>query len=169
MTDATNITPDATEDDRALIARIVKAAKIGVLTTVSAEGRLHSRPLAAQDVEFDGDLWFFTQDPSPKVDDIAGNQQVNVSFESGKGYLSIAGAAEVVHDPAKVEEYWSPMVEAWFPEGKDDPTVALINVHADSAEYWATDEPGVVTAFKVAKARVTGGQPDVGENKTVEL
>lgn len=173
MTNATNAAPDAvpdaTDDDRALIARIVKSAKIGVLTTVTSGGALHSRPLSAQDIEFDGDLWFFTQDPSPKVDDIASNPEVNASFGSGKGYLSVSGTAEIVHDAAKVSEYWSASVEAWFPDGKDDPTVALIKVHADSAEYWATDEPGAVIAFKVAKARVTGGQPDIGENKTVEL
>lgn len=108
----------ATEEDHETIKRIVKAAKIGLLTTVSDAGHLHSRPLAAQDVEFDGDLWFFTQDPSDKVRDIAGNAQVNVAFESGKGYLSIAGVAEVVHDRAKVDEYWSPMWPHGSPRGR---------------------------------------------------
>jgi len=159
----------ATEEDHETIKRIVKAAKIGLLTTVSDAGHLHSRPLAAQDVEFDGDLWFFTQDPSDKVRDIAGNPQVNVAFDSGKGYLSIAGAAEVVHDRAKIDEYWSQMVAAWFPDGKDDPTVALIKVHAESAEYWSQDDPGVVAAFKIVKTALTGGQPDVGTNRSVEL
>lgn len=162
-------TPHATDEDIARIAGIVRSAKIGLLTTTSPEGQLHSRPLAAQDVEFDGDLWFFTQDPSEKVRDIAVHSAVNVAFESGKGYLSVAGTAEVVHDRAKVDEYWTPAVEAWFPEGREDPTVALIRVRAESAEYWATDEPGIVSAFKIAKAVVTRTQPDVGENRAVEL
>ena len=159
----------ASDDDMKTIAGLVKSAKIGLLTTVTADGHLHSRPLAAQDVDFDGDLWFFTQDPSTKVDDIRAHDQVNAAFESGKGYLSIAGRATVVHDRAKVNELWTPAVEAWFPEGKDDPTVALIRVDAESAEYWATNEPGVVTAFKIAKAVVTHTQPDVGDNKAVDL
>jgi general stress protein 26 len=58
---------------------------------------------------------------------------------------------------------------AWFSEGKDDPTVALLRVDAESAEYWSTDDPKVVTLFKVAKAAVRGGQPDVGENESVDL
>jgi len=161
--------PHATDDDLATIKKIVKAAKIGLLTTVSPSGELHSRPLAAQDVEFDGDLWFFTQDDSPKVRDIALNPAVNVAFESGKGYLSVAGTAELTHDRAKIDEYWTPAVQAWFPEGREDPTIALIRVHAESAEFWASDEPGIVSAFKVAKAAVTRTQPDVGENRTVEL
>lgn len=161
--------PTASDSDMTTITGIVTSAKIALLTTVTKEGQLHSRPLAAQDVEFDGDLWFFTQDPSPKVDDIAQNPQVNAAFESGKGYLSVAGTAEVVHDHAAIDRYWSPAIEAWFPEGKDDPTVALIKVDARSAEFWSSTEPGVVTALKIARAVVTHRQPDVGDNRSVEL
>jgi len=160
---------EATAEDQQKIVDIVKAADIALLTTQTSSGALHSRPLAAQDAEFDGDLWFFTQDPSPKVDDIAQHPQVNASFSSGKAYLSVAGTAEVVHDQTKIDQYWTPSVEAWFREGKDDAAVALIRVHAESAEFWATDKPMIVTAFTLAKARVTGERPDVGENKSVEL
>ncbi|MET0480047.1 MAG: pyridoxamine 5'-phosphate oxidase family protein [Mycetocola sp.] len=159
----------ADDADMSTIAALIKAAKIALVTTVTADGHLHSRPLAVQETEFDGYLWFFTQDPSSKVDDIRAHDQVNAAFESGKGFLSIAGRATVVHDQAKVDELWSPSVEAWFPDGKDDSTVALIRVDAESAEYWASTEPGVVTAFKIAKAVVTRTQPDVGENKSVDL
>lgn len=159
----------ATDEELKTIAELVKASKIALLTTRSEHGDLHSRPLATQEVEFTGELWFFTQDPSEKVSDILVNPQVNAAFESGKGYLSIAGNAELVHDRSKVDEYWSPAVEAWFPEGKDDPTVALIKVRPVSAEFWARDTPGVVAVFKMAKAALTGGQPDVGDNRTVDL
>ena len=74
-----------------------------------------------------------------------------------------------VHDPAKVDELWSPAVAGWFPDGKDDPTVALIRVEAETVELWATDEPRPVVLFKVLKAAVTGGQPDIGEYRTVSF
>ena len=159
----------ATTEETAEVAKLVKASKIALVTTVTAEGALVSRPLATQEVEFDGDLWFFTQDPSPKVTEIRANPNVNASFESGKGYLSVSGTAEVVKDAGKIDELWSKSVEAWFPDGKADPTVALIKIAAHTAEYWAIDEPKPVVLFKVAKAAVTGGTPDVGDNKTVEL
>ncbi|MBO3664822.1 pyridoxamine 5'-phosphate oxidase family protein [Microbacterium stercoris] len=161
--------PHANDEDMTRIRRIVKDAKVGVLTTVSPDGDLHSRPLAAQDVEFDGDLWFFVRDDSPKVRDIAAHPQVNVAFEGGGGWLSIAGAAELVHDRERVDQLWSPAVEAWFPDGRDDPALALLRVEAESAEYWATDAPGIVSAFKIVKAMVTHSEPDVGDNRTVEL
>jgi general stress protein 26 len=159
----------STTDEIATVAELVKASRIALLTTVNSHGQLTSRPLAVQEVEFDGDLWFFSQDPSDKTAEIAANPQVNVSLASGKGYVSIAGTAETVHDAAKIEELWSTRVEAWFPEGREDPTISLIKVHADAAEYWATDDPKPVVLLKVAKAALTGGQPDIGENKTVDL
>jgi general stress protein 26 len=60
-------------------------------------------------------------------------------------------------------------VEAWFPEGKDSPNVALLLVEADSAEYW--DSPGgrIASALAFAKSKVTGEKPDVGESGSVEL
>ncbi|MCS5734635.1 pyridoxamine 5'-phosphate oxidase family protein [Herbiconiux daphne] len=157
------------EDDIATISKLISASKIALVTTQTADGELHSRPLAVQEAEFDGDLWFFTQHPSEKTDDIAVNPQVNAAFESGKGYLSVSGTATVERDQAKIDELWSKGVEAWFPEGREDPTVALLKLHAESAEYWSMDDPRAVTLFKIAKAAVTGGQPDVGENRTVEL
>jgi general stress protein 26 len=159
----------ANQEEIATVAELIKASRIALLTTVNDHGQLTSRPLAVQEVEFDGDLWFFSQDPSDKTTEIGANPQVNVSLESGKGYVSIAGTAEIVHDSAKVDELWSKRVEAWFPQGKEDPTIALIKVHVDAAEYWSTDDPKPVIFFKVAKAAVTGGQPDIGENKTVDL
>ncbi|AWB89086.1 pyridoxamine 5'-phosphate oxidase family protein [Homoserinimonas hongtaonis] len=167
MTDTT--TPLATDDDMKAIAAIIKDAKVAFLTTMSEHGHHHSRPLAVQNADFTGDLWFFTQDPSDKASDIRRNPQVNAAFQSGKGFLSVAGVAEIVHDRARVDELWNPAVEAWFPEGKDDTTIALIRVRPESAEYWYSTEPGVISAFKVVKAMVTGDQPDVGENRAVEL
>lgn len=158
----------ATKEEIDRIATIVKGSRVALLTTTNSEGQLVSRPLAIQDVPFEGDLWFFSQDPTDKTADIAQNSQVNVACESGKGYLSVAGHASVVHDRAKIDELWNTATEAWFPDGKDE-TVALIKVEADTVEYWSTDDPKPVILLKAAKAAVTGGQPDVGENATVRL
>ncbi|MEX1078395.1 MAG: pyridoxamine 5'-phosphate oxidase family protein [Homoserinimonas sp.] len=159
----------ASDDELKTIAELVKASRITLLTTKSGHGDLHSRPLATQEVEFTGELWYLTQDPSEKVGDILVNPQVNAAFESRKGYLSIAGNAEIVHDRQKVDEYWSPAVEAWFPDGREDPAIALIKVRPVSAEFWARDTPGVVTVFTIAKTAFTGGQPEIGDNRTVDL
>lgn len=150
------------------LIKIVKDADIAILTTVNAQGQLVSRPLAVQETEFDGDLWFFTEDPSPKADEIRANPQVNVSISSDKGYLSIAGTATLTKDRAKIDELWSPSVKPWF-DGKDDPSIALIKVNADTAEYWSLDKPRIVKGFEIAKGMVTGERPDMGKNEVIDL
>lgn len=160
---------DSSTNGHKEVADLLKDAKIGVLTTTSTEGHLVSRPLALQEAEFDGELWFFTQDPSPKADEIRANPEVNVTAHSKDGWVSIAGTAEVVRNQAKVDELWSSTVEPWFENGKDDPTVALIRVEAHTAEYWTSDAPKAVSMFKIAKSAVTGDRPDVGKNDVVDL
>ena len=54
-------------EDTRKVAELIKGQKFGFLTTTTPEGKLTSRPMALQEVEFDGDLWFFTYADAPKV------------------------------------------------------------------------------------------------------
>ncbi|ONI61536.1 general stress protein [Leifsonia sp. ALI-44-B] len=159
----------ATQEELDNISKVLTKARIATLTTVASDGALHSRPLALQEREFDGDLWFFTPKPTEKTDEIAQNPNVNVAVHGGDGYLSIAGTASIVTDEAKIDELWGPSAEAWFEKGREDPRIALVKVSADSAEYWVNNDPKIVTLFKVAKATTQKKSPDVGENEAVEL
>ena len=159
----------ATPEDENTIEKLVAKASIALVTTVAEDGALVSRPLAVQQREFDGDLWFFTEDPSAKTAQVRANDQVNVAIQAGHGWLSISGHGSVSRDPAMIDELWSTGAEAWFEQGRDDPAVALLRVQAVTAQYWTSNAPMVVTLAKYAKAAVTGGRPDVGESKVVEL
>lgn len=159
----------ATQDEIEQLGSLLAKARIGIITTVNGDGHLVSRPMAVKEREFDGDLWFFTEDPSHKTEEVRANPQVNVALESGRGWVSLAGEASVVKDAAKIDELWDTGAEAWFTEGRDDPKVALLKVTAHTAEYWATDDPKPLVLLKYAKAAVTGGRPDVGEARTVDL
>lgn len=156
--------------DLAHVRQVLDGARIAVLTTQSAHQRLVSRPLALVQREFDGDVWFFTPDPSPKVDDVRAHKWVNVSVQDDGGWVSLSGEAEIVKDPETIDAHWTTAAEAWFDQGRDDPTIALVRVDVETAEYWTSDEPRAVTLFKYAKAALTGGHPrNVGDNGTVEL
>lgn len=153
------------------INSIIKNLRLAMLTTRSVDGDLHSRPMATQEAEFSGDLWFFTARSSGKVADIRANPNVNVSYAGGDAYVSLAGTASIVTDPAKKRELWSDMLKVWFENGPDDPEVVLIHVEADSGQFW--DEPGsgdpiskAVMFFKTFVLRdKTGG----GDSGRVEL
>lgn len=162
---------DDVDRDQALakVRELVKDARIAMLTTVEAGGRLVSRPMGVQEVEFDGDLWFFADESSAKVEEIAADAQVNVSFSTSSSWLSVSGTASLVRDRAKIHELWNAIAGAWFPEGPDTPSVVLVRVEAESAEYW--DSPGgrLASVVSLAKAKLTGRRYEGGQNATVQL
>jgi general stress protein 26 len=153
------------------LAELIKDVRIAMLTTCRSDGRLVSRPLGTQEVEFDGDLWFATAADSAKVAEIAGNPYVNVSYASTSAntFVSVSGRAEVLDDRAKVEEIWSPSMQLFFPGGKDDPNLRLVRVQADTAEYW--DGPGMLLgkALHLMLTAVTDDPAPLSENELIDL
>ncbi len=127
-----------------------------MFTTMADDGQMMSRPMAVQEVEFDGDLWFFTKQGGRKVDQIGHTPRVNVALSSRSSWVSVTGEAEVVRDVEKAKQLWNAGIEAWFPDGPEDPEIVLIKVHADGAEYWDSPGAGVVSVLSFVKAKVTG-------------
>lgn len=155
----------------ATIAEKIKDIRTAMMTTVALDGSLHSRPMATQQQEFDGDLWFFTGKDSLKIDELEKNNQVSVAYAApdDNRYVSISGTASIVDDQAKIDELWSPFVKAWFPDGKDDPNITLVHVKPETAEYWDSSSSTLVQVVGFAKALLTGKQADGGDHDTVDL
>ena len=154
------------------VREIIKDIDFGMLTTIAADGSLHSRPMSTnKHVEFDGDLWFFTKASSLKVDEAQTHHQVNVSFTQPKDsrYVSVSGTAELVRDKGKIAELWEPELKAWFTEGLDDPDLALLKVNAKVAEFWEGPSGLMAHAVGLVKAVATGTPYDGGENGSVEF
>jgi general stress protein 26 len=156
------------EDGTAKVVDILGSMKMAMLTTRSAEGELISRPMAMQEIEFDGDLWFFAERSSASVAHVGAEPQVNVSAYSNDSWISVSGSATVVEDQAKKDELWNAVVEAWFPDGPG-PDVVLIQVHAAGAEYWQSAGGRLATAISFVKAKLTHEPYDGGENEIVDL
>src|SRR5688572_9351596 len=85
------------------VAELLKGIKVAMLTTCTDDGDLRSRPMATQEQEFDGTLWFFTPAHSPKVSEIERDHRVNISYSSPENnrYVSVSGVANLVHDKEK--------------------------------------------------------------------
>ena len=157
-------------DSKKHLAELVERARIAMLTTMTSDGKLESRPMALQDVEFDGDLWFFVDESADVVADISAHPQANVAFSNHKQseWTSLAGTATVVRDRAKVEELWSPAVKVWFPDGPDTPGLVLLKVHAESAQYWESTGSKVRQMLGAVRAVVTKN-PDEFPGETHEV
>lgn len=135
-----------------------------MLVTRTRQGQLRGRPMFIAALEEDGDMWFATDIESGKADDLSANPEVAVLMTDGGTYISISGRARLESDRQKIEQLWSEPWRIWFPEGKSDPHLALINVSASEGEYWSNAGTNRIKyLFATAKAYATGQRPDVDE------
>lgn len=137
---------------------LISDIRVAMLTTFSRDGHFHGRPMWTQKTPFDGDLWFFTAEHSPKSLEINRDHHVSLSYcdPDDNRYVAVTGRAEIVHDRAMAEKLWSPMHRAWFPKGLDDPELALLRVRVERAEYWDSPSSRMVQLLGFVKATATG-------------
>jgi|SRR4051794_3490308 len=151
---------------------LVKDIDFCMLTTIDERGDLHSRPMSSNgEIDPDGYMWFFTGAYSQKVSEINDTPRVNVSFADpqNQNYVSITGRARLIRDREKIDDLWRPQFQMWFPEGKDDPDIALLRVKIEKAEYWDSPANPVSYVLDFVSALVTGEEPNSGEHKRLEF
>lgn len=152
------------------LGELIKDIRVALVTTVEADGTLHTRPLASLAYENDGQLWFYTAIDSPKVDEVMHDVRASVAFADADkdAYVAASGTADIVNDRGRIHELWTPFAKPWFPDGPDDPKLALLRVHVERAEYWTS--PGKAAyLFGVAKAAVTGKRMPMGDNRKLTM
>lgn len=151
------------------IAGKIRHIEFGMFTTMDSSRILSSRPLTNQQIDGDGNMWFFTSDDTAFIHELLTNPQVSVTFSDiHEGvYVSVSGRAELLRDHRKADELWNPMLKGFFPGGSRDPHLALIKVKIQSAEYWDAHTSKMMQFYELAKAAATGGRPrHLGEHGT---
>lgn len=155
------------------LGELIADIDLAMLTTVDETGALRSRPMRYRQADggFDGKVYFFTNASSGKIEEVEKDQRVNVAFSNPKSqdYVSINGTGKLSRDRAKMEELWNPLFKAWFPDGLEDPDIALFVVQAEGAEYWDAPTSPVAHLIGYVKAKATGGTPRVGEDEKVTI
>jgi len=135
-----------------------------LLGTALSKFPVHVCPMQVQEVDELGDLWFFSGADSAHNFQITGDHRVQLSFcnASKLEYLVVSGHATITRERRKIDELWTRAVEAWFPNGKDDPNLTLIRVTPAVSHYWDTENGKLVTMAKILTAAVTGKALDEG-------
>lgn len=80
------------------IAKLMRDLDFCMFTTLPMRGGTHSRPMSNnREVEFDGDVWFFSAADSRKVREIKTNPNVQLSYVDLDGwrFLSVSGKARM--------------------------------------------------------------------------
>ena len=149
MGDVKNLTADNAVEK---IREITKDANVCMFVTDLSNLPLAGRPMATQEVDEEGNIWFMSDRSSVKNQQIENDDQVQLFYSqtSKYEYLSVFGKAEIVNDRSKIAELWTPMAKTWFKEGKDDPNISLIKVTPEEAYYWDTKNNKMVSLIKFA-------------------
>lgn len=149
----------------------IKDIRVAMFTTAEKDGTLRSRPMATQEMDPDGVLWFFSYRDSGKVQEIENDANVNLCYSAPDKdlFVSVSGKASLVDDKAKAKELWNPFAKAWFQKGLDDPNLGLLKVKVEQAEYWDAPSGKMVQLVGMVKMLVTGKPTEMGEDKKVSF
>jgi general stress protein 26 len=152
------------DDMKRCFLDLMERFETGMFCTRQASGSLRARPMAVARVEENGDVWFVTAIGSGKVEEVLNDSAVVVTFQSRSRYVSLSGRAELIGDPTRLDELWRDEWREFFPEGRDDPRLALLHVRAVEAEYWDSSARGVRHALEAAKAALQGKRRENAED-----
>jgi general stress protein 26 len=156
---------------------LVDELETAMMTTRQRDGHLRSRAMANQKPAGGADLWFVTMDESPKLNDLASDPHVNLSYyrDRNREWVSVSGTAVVSRDRSKIRELYASDWQLWFPKDGDprhgtpeDPRMVLIGVTVHAAEYLKVDAPHPLILFEMVKGWLTGTQPELGTMHQVE-
>ncbi len=155
----------------AKLYEMIEDLEIAMMTTRRSDGHLVSRAMANQKHVAGADLWFVTMEGTGKLEDIQGDNHVNLGYykDRTREWISVAGLATVSRDRRLIHELYATDWKAWFSnEGDprhgtpDDPRMVLIGVDVHSATFLEVNKPQPVVLYEIAKGWLTGSDPDIG-------
>jgi general stress protein 26 len=145
--------------------------KVAMLTTYNNGNGFNSRPMATADVDEEGNIWFFTNEHSPKASEISIENRVSLTYSDPDRhtYLSLIGDASLIADKENMKALWNPFIKAFFPGGIEDPNLILLKITLTDAEYWDSRSSSMVVLFNMLKAAVSGVRYDEGKHGQIAL
>jgi general stress protein 26 len=135
---------------------LVRGIQFAMFTTIHVDGSPHSCPMATQEADAGGHLWFFTRTDTSKMLALRDNKNVCVAYADAgtERYVSVTGIGELIRNEAKARELWNPLYKAWFPHGLDDPNLILIRVLITDAEHWSAAQGKMVRIVGFSKGAI---------------
>ena len=116
-------------------------------------------------------IYFFTKRSSHLVASVGMGAQAEFCLV-GKDhdyYASLTGPIIQSNDRAAIERHWSAISAVWFPGGRDDPDLSLLDFTPNRAAIWASTDSTAAFAWEMTKALVSGAEPDVGVSLKLDI
>ena len=153
---------DKAEVEKRLWAEL-EQGRFGMLGADStSDGGFH--PMTAYAEPESKTIWFYTsKETELGRAAVGGVQAMFIAMAKDQDFQAcIDGYLTVSHDTLHRDKYWSPMVSAWFAEGRTDPNVTLLAFACRQADVWVSDAGALKFGWEMTKAHLIGGEPDVG-------
>ena len=144
-------------DEERLETKFWDALDDSPFVMLGLKGSGYTRPMTAQ-IDENRQIFFFASRDEELVKGLAQSARALATYAS-KGhdlFATVDGTLVVDNDREKIDRLWSPMVAAWYEDGKDDPKLVLLRFDTGSADIW---EASAGSALKAAFLKVVGRQP----------
>ncbi len=152
---------------------LLKNFSTAMMVTRAGDRSIHARPMHIAEISEDGNLYFATSLESSKLRDIENNSDVTLIFQADSIFVSLNGTAHTSTEQDLIDRLWSEAWRVWFPEGKDDPSLVILKIEPQDAEYWDNSgSKGISYTVAALKAYVTGERPaeaDKGQHAKLDL
>ncbi len=151
--------PEAVAKIKELVA---KAQTCFFCTAHPMAGSTGARPMAVQQVDDAGHLWFLSADDSHKNEELAADAHVRLFFQGSphSDFLMLSGTATLSRDKAKIHELWEPIIKTWFTGGVDDPRITVIEFAPSEGYYWDTKHGMAIAGIKMLIGAALGKTMD---------
>src|SRR5215472_904744 len=148
---------------------IIEKTAVGMLTTRFPAG-LRARPLEARPDRHAGIIWSLTDARSGKDPEIEAEPDVGLVFIEPREriYLSLTAHARLENDVSRQRQIWKATDRMWW-AGPEGPNLRVLRVEPHLAELWDGPSSTAAVVYEIAKARITGEKPKLGENRKATI
>jgi len=124
----------------------------------------HMQPMTHQSARDEKALYFFSSRSTDLVTTLTPDAQASYAFISKDHdyHASIKGALSISNDAVRIDQFWSPVIGAWFEGGKTDPDLVLLRLDLHDAAIWASTDSALRFGWEIAKANLSTSQPELG-------
>ncbi|MEO8813414.1 MAG: pyridoxamine 5'-phosphate oxidase family protein [Caulobacteraceae bacterium] len=114
-------------------------------------------------------IWFYTRNDTDTAVAAQGGVASTFIVMSREIQSVITGDLTTTLDVLHRDKFWNSAVAAWFAKGKNDPHLTMLCLSCTAAEVWLSDKGGLKFGWEIAKANLTGHEPDIGGHARLKL
>lgn len=161
-------TPSTEAQDIERVWKLMEKIRICMLASLDGE-KIRARPMGAYPRQNEGVVHFLTDVRGHKEEEIARDENVCLIFAEPKDgkYLTVTGRARVSDNRVLVHDLWNTAAEAWW-DGPDDPSIRVLEVAPEDAQFWEGPH-GLVATVQMVIAAATSATPVMGDQRKVDL